>query len=96
MTAVADLPTGTVTMLFSDIEGSTLLLERLDLLFDDPPPRDQGRHVVARLGLRVPRVADLLVEDRQRLGVRHRLPRLERRSPDQGDQLLPHGHVRNS
>lgn len=29
MTEVADLPSGTVTMLFSDIEGSTLLLERL-------------------------------------------------------------------
>jgi predicted ATPase/class 3 adenylate cyclase len=35
MTSVADLPTGTVTMLFSDIEGSTLLLERLGAAYAD-------------------------------------------------------------
>ena len=32
---MAELPTGTVTMLFSDIEGSTLLLSRLGPAYAD-------------------------------------------------------------
>ena len=46
--AMAELPTGTVTMLFSDIEGSTLLLSRLGPAYADA--LDAQRRCCARRG----------------------------------------------
>ena len=46
----SDLPTGTVTLLFTDIEGSTKLLHELGAEGYAPPSPTIGRHSAAAFG----------------------------------------------
>ncbi len=69
-----------------------LFAEALQLLLQDPPAGDQRRQVVPRLGQGRVRVADLLVEDAQGVGVDHGGSGVVGAAAQQGEQLVPHRH----
>src|SRR3546814_4985634 len=69
-----------------------LRAEALDFGFEDSAPGDQPGKIVARLALRGIGVANLLIEDAQRIGVDDCGGRLMRACTAEGEQFTPDGH----